>query len=95
MLLQCPASFRDCPEHVANLRSFCRNLDRGSFQAPLWGEPLYLRLHGGPGYRHRYTAEELSRLKALVAGRPAYVLFNNLDRFDDARSFARLLEQEP
>jgi len=127
VLLQCPASFRECPEHVANLRSFCRNLDRGSFllaweprgmweeqtvrglcrelgllhcvdplvQTPLWGEPLYLRLHGGPGYRHRYTAEELSRLKALVAGRPAYVLFNNLDRFDDARSFTRLLEQEP
>jgi uncharacterized protein YecE (DUF72 family) len=123
VLLQCPASFRECPEHVANLRSFCRDLDRGPFllaweprgpwkeqtvqglcreldllhcvdplvQAPLWGDPLYLRLHGGPGYRHRYTAEELSRLRAMVAGRPAYVLFNNLDRFDDALSFLHIL----
>jgi uncharacterized protein YecE (DUF72 family) len=127
VLLQCPASFRECPEHVANLRSFCRGLDRSGFllaweprgpwkgetvqglcreldllhcvdplvQAPLWGEPLYLRLHGGPGYRHGYTPDELSRLRASVAGRPAYVLFNNLARFEDALSFARLLEREP
>ncbi len=126
VLLQCPASFRECPEHVANLRNFCRDLDRGAFllaweprgpwkeqtvqglcreldllhcvdplvQAPLWGNPLYLRLHGGPGYRHRYTVEELSRLRALVVGTPAYVLFNNLDRFEDALSFLRLLHPE-
>jgi len=77
----------------------CRELDLlhcvdPLVQAALWGDPLYLRLHGGPGYRHKYTAEELSRLDALVQGRAAYVLFNNLDRFADAQGFARLLERE-
>jgi uncharacterized protein YecE (DUF72 family) len=31
VLFQCPASFRECSEHVANLRSFFRNLPRGDF----------------------------------------------------------------
>jgi len=34
------------------------------------------------------------RLRALVEGRAAYVLFNNLDRFDDAQVFACLLAPE-
>jgi uncharacterized protein YecE (DUF72 family) len=125
VLLQCPASFGECPEHVANLRSFFQGVDRGGFlvaweprgpwdsetiqglcrelnllhcvdpliQSPLWGEPLYLRLHGGPGYRHRYTPDELERLKDMVSGREAYVLFNNLGRLEDALSFIELLEQ--
>jgi uncharacterized protein YecE (DUF72 family) len=124
VLLQCPASFRECPENVENLRRFSRDLDRTGFlmaweprgpwdpqtvrglcrelgllhcvdplvQSPLWGEPLYLRLHGGPGYRHRHTPEELRHVKDLLGGREAFVLFNNLDRFEDARSFARLCE---
>ena len=63
-------------------------------RSPVWGEPLYLRLHGGPGYARRYSTEELAQLKQTVAGRPAYVLFNNLRIFDDALAFSRLLANE-
>ncbi len=123
VLLQCPASFRECVEHVGNIRRFFKDLDRRGFrvaweprgpwdpqtiqglcreldllhcvdplvQSPLWGEPLYLRLHGGAGYRHRHTAEELRQVKDLIGSREAYVLFNNLDRITDAQSFAALL----
>jgi uncharacterized protein YecE (DUF72 family) len=127
VLFQCPASFRERPEHVANLRNFFQDLPRGGFllaweprgswkeetvqglcreldllhcvdplvRTPLWGQPLYLRLHGGPGYRHRHTREELERVQEMLGGRPAYVLFNNLDRFEDALSFLHILQAKP
>lgn len=82
------------------VRGLCEDLDllHGTdplVRAPLWGEPWYLRLHGGPGYRHRYTREELERLAALVEGRDALVLFNNVSMLDDARAFAALIGAEP
>jgi uncharacterized protein YecE (DUF72 family) len=60
----------------------------------LYGEPSYYRLHGGPGYRHRYTEEELRHLKQRLGNREAYVLFNNLSMRNDALAFARLLEAD-
>jgi uncharacterized protein YecE (DUF72 family) len=60
-------------------------------RTPTWGEPWYLRLHGGEGYRYHYAPEELSRLSSLVAGRAAMVLFNNVSMLDDARMFAGLI----
>jgi uncharacterized protein YecE (DUF72 family) len=82
------------------VRGLCRELDLLHYvdplvQAPQWGEPLYLRLHGGPGCRHQYTLAEFEHLKAMQAGRRAHVLFNNLARFEDALSFLRLLYSEP
>jgi len=59
----------------------------------LYGEPQYYRLHGGPGYRHRYTEEELKRLKEKIGEREAYVLFNNLNMRNDALAFVRLMEE--
>jgi uncharacterized protein YecE (DUF72 family) len=64
-------------------------------RAPLWGEPWYLRLHGGTRYLHRYTREELARLRALVEGRRSLVFFNNASMLDDARSFAGMLGAAP
>jgi uncharacterized protein YecE (DUF72 family) len=58
----------------------------------LHGAPRYYRLHGGPGYRHRYTEEELKRLKQKIGDGEAYVLFNNLSMRDDALAFIRLME---
>lgn len=58
---------------------------------PLWGQLQYFRLHGGPGYRHHYTEEELKRLRDRVAGKDTYVLFNNLNMYQDALAFSRLL----
>ncbi|MCX7911930.1 MAG: DUF72 domain-containing protein [Dehalococcoidales bacterium] len=63
---------------------------------PLHGEIAYFRLHGGAHYRHRYSEEELTRLKNMLEKYPkAYVLFNNLNMRDDARTFMRMLEEDP
>lgn len=61
---------------------------------PLYGQPWYFRLHGGPGYRHRYSEEELEHLKGVIGGRESYVLFNNLNMYNDALAFDRLLKGE-
>jgi uncharacterized protein YecE (DUF72 family) len=60
-------------------------------QAPLYGTTNYFRLHGGPGYRHRYSIEELQYLKQMIADKESYVLFNNITMYDDALRFANLL----
>lgn len=60
---------------------------------PLTPGPFYFRLHGRGGYRHRYTAAELTWLRAQVRAReaPGWCLFNNLTMREDARRLARLL----
>lgn len=59
---------------------------------PLYGSMRYFRLHGGPGYRHRYTTEELTILKNLVvSAHECYILFNNISMFEDASKFLHLL----
>ena len=63
-------------------------------KAPLYGESQYFRLHGGPGYRHRYTKEELEYLILMSGEKKTYFLFNNLNMLHDARAFNRLLKGE-
>lgn len=58
----------------------------------LYGELRYFRLHGGPRYQHRYSEEELQRLKDKVEDKETYVLFNNLNMYQDALAFARLMK---
>jgi len=83
----------------AEVSELCRRLDLihcvDPFQRrPLWGTPAYFRLHGKGGYRYRYTDADLEELRALTreAG-AAYVLFNNLAMWDDARRFRALVEE--
>ncbi len=64
-------------------------LDRES----LHGEPRYFRLHGGPGYRHHYSDEELRWLRDKLGDKEVYVLFNNINMYNDASAFIRLLEE--
>jgi uncharacterized protein YecE (DUF72 family) len=57
-------------------------------------EQTYFRLHGITGARHVYTDAELERLADMLPegeGTPAYVLFNNLPRIEDARRFRAIL----
>jgi len=63
-------------------------------RAPLYGTANYFRLHGGPGYRHRYSDEELERLREVVSNKESYVLFNNMAMYDDALRFTHLLRGE-
>jgi uncharacterized protein YecE (DUF72 family) len=57
-------------------------------------EQTYFRLHGITGARHVYSDTELERLADMLPaeeGIPAYVLFNNLPRVEDARRFRAIL----
>lgn len=59
---------------------------------PYPGPRAYFRLHGRGGYRYRYTDPDLAELAKRVQDREeAYVLFNNLSMWEDARRFARLV----
>ena len=53
----------------------------------------YYRLHGLGGYRHRYSDEELRRLKGWMPSRgEAWCMFNNVAMWEDARRFAALFK---
>jgi uncharacterized protein YecE (DUF72 family) len=49
---------------------------------------IYFRLHGGKGFKHVFTDAELQHIAGLIpAGRPAYVMFNNITMLNDATRF--------
>lgn len=124
IVFQCPASFRETPENINNMRRFFRSLEDSGFffaweprggwseltikalcselglihcvdpmeRKSVYGEPQYFRLHGGPRYQHRYSEEELKRLKDKVRDKETYVLFNNLNMYHDALAFDHLMK---
>ncbi|MBE0415204.1 MAG: DUF72 domain-containing protein, partial [Dehalococcoidia bacterium] len=74
------------------VRALCEELDLvhcvDPFQRePLYGVVSYFRLHGGWGYRHKYTDEELKWLGDRWG--EGYFLFNNLSMYDDALRLER------
>ena len=79
--------------------ALCRDLDLVHVVDPFVSttvtpEQTYLRLHGITGARHVYTDAELDRLADMLPvapDHPAYVLFNNLPRIEDARRFRAML----
>ena len=76
------------------IESLCQELDLvhcvdPSEREALFGKIGYFRLHGGPGYRHSYSDEELEQIKERVKG--GYLLFNNITMYDDALRFMKLL----
>jgi uncharacterized protein YecE (DUF72 family) len=82
------------------VRDLCRGLDLihcvDPFERePLWGEPAYLRLHGRGGYHYVYTDADLQGLADRVrALGPAWVLFNNVAMWEDARRFLQLVHAD-
>lgn len=82
----------------ALVASLCRELDLIHVVDPFRLQPAtpgkirYYRLHGITGTRHKFTNDELQRLREICAGRtPCYCLFNNVAMTDDARRFLKLL----
>jgi uncharacterized protein YecE (DUF72 family) len=78
------------------IRSLCQELNLSHCVDPfkgesVWGEILYLRLHGIGGYSYKYSDEELQKLAEMVKGekRTAYVMFNNTNMFEDALRFLK------
>ena len=80
------------------LRGLCAELDLVHVVDPfvrptVTPEQTYYRLHGITGSRHVYSPDELRRLHAMVPREyevEPYVMFNNIPRVGDARSFMEL-----
>lgn len=59
----------------------------------LLGNLLYIRLHGIDGYKYRYTQEDFKNLGEMVGNKRGYVMFNNVNMFEDAVKFKKFLER--
>jgi uncharacterized protein YecE (DUF72 family) len=76
--------------------SLCREMNLVHAVDPFvsrWVTPefIYFRLHGGKGFKHVFTHDELLGLAKLIpADTPAYVMFNNINMLEDARKFQAL-----
>lgn len=83
----------------------CKNYNVIHVVDPLKSKPAhapmnYFRLHGGyqgnkPLANHRYSDEELKKIRAACDKPLNYVFFNNIQMFDDARRFAKLISPSP
>lgn len=56
-----------------------------------YGSPFYFRLHGGKGYRKKYTDLELKKVAEQINNRIGYVMFNNIHMLDDAKRLMELI----
>ena len=57
------------------------------------GDLLYLRLHGKTGYHYTYSGAEMKELIRLgEAYLEAYMMFNNVSMYEDAKHLKVLLE---
>ena len=57
-------------------------------------DSVYLRLHGGKNFKHIFSDEELRTVVRLIPpGKPAYIMFNNINMWEDARRFQLLTSQ--
>jgi uncharacterized protein YecE (DUF72 family) len=74
----------------ALVQSLCDELDLIHAVDPFVNESMtpkfiYFRLHGGKGFKHVYSDEELDFLyRRISPGVPAYILFNNIQMLPDA-----------
>jgi uncharacterized protein YecE (DUF72 family) len=126
VLFQCPPSFTESREHLADLRRFFEGIERdglllawelrggwrrqtiGSLcrelrlvhcvdplagEGPVTSPPYYLRLHGGRGYRHSYSDEEMALLLERYGQAEGYIMFNNLPMLSDATRLLKMLEE--
>ena len=81
----------DWPE--ARILSLCRELNLEHVVDPFLARVvttglIYFRLHGGKNFRQVFTNAELQYVAGLIpAGRPAYIMFNNISMLNDATRF--------
>jgi uncharacterized protein YecE (DUF72 family) len=61
----------------------------------VYGDPRYFRMHGRPDYNYKFTDGDLLQLLALCKQYPeVYCLFNNVEMWDDASRFLKILETD-
>jgi uncharacterized protein YecE (DUF72 family) len=77
--------------------SLCRELDLVHVVDPFLARSvtpdfIYFRLHGGKDFKQIFSDEQLQKVASLIpAGKPAYVMFNNIKMWEDARRFQFLM----
>jgi uncharacterized protein YecE (DUF72 family) len=77
--------------------SLCEELDLVHVVDPLLARSVtpdfvYFRLHGGKDFKHVFSDEELLKVVSLIpVGKPAYIMFNNIKMWEDARRFQLLM----
>ncbi|MEO0141865.1 MAG: DUF72 domain-containing protein [candidate division WOR-3 bacterium] len=81
------------PEEIKNI---CKKLDLIDIvdpflREPTYGKIFYYRLHGGKGYKHKFTDEELKSLAEKIKGKDGYVMFNNITMFEDGQRFSKMV----
>ncbi|MEO0102583.1 MAG: DUF72 domain-containing protein [candidate division WOR-3 bacterium] len=55
---------------------------------------FYFRLHGGKGYRHKFTQEELNQIaQEAISRKDGYIMFNNITMFEDAKNMKEIMEE--
>ena len=80
-----------------DIESLCRDLDLIHVVDPFvasqkYGNISYHRLHGRNRYRYKYTRDDLELLKGFAQKtKDCYVMFNNMDMFDDAMAFQEMI----
>jgi uncharacterized protein YecE (DUF72 family) len=88
----------DWPEGL--ISSLCRELDLVHVVDPFLARSVtedfvYLRLHGGKDFKHVFSEEDLETIASLIPARkPAYVMFNNINMWEDAARFQYLMNGE-
>ena len=78
----------------SEIREVCKKFDLVDvvdpfLRRPVTGNLFYFRLHGGKGYRHKFSEDEL-RWLARIIKKDGYVMFNNISMFFDAQRFKSL-----
>jgi uncharacterized protein YecE (DUF72 family) len=77
--------------------SLCNELDLAHVVDPFLSRSvtedfIYLRLHGGKDFKHIFSDEELWTVARMIPpDKPAYVMFNNVNMWDDGHRFQLLL----
>lgn len=80
--------------------SLCRELNLVHVVDPFLSrsvteEFIYLRLHGGKDFKHNFSDEELQTVARLIStGKAAYVMFNNINMWEDARRFQLVMDSQ-
>ncbi len=79
----------------AEIKKVCERLNLVDVVDPFvrettYGRIFYYRLHGGKGYKHKFTDDELKVLAEKIKGKIGYVMFNNITMFEDAQRFSEM-----
>lgn len=80
------------------VEKLCRELDLihavdPFLNATVTPEFVYYRLHGGKDFKHVFTEKQMRNLLNIIpAGKPSYIMFNNIAMLENATRFQEMAE---